>query len=34
MRGGDDRLLKSHVHLAQYINRVRTSMQYLQPSIV
>ena len=27
-------MLKSHVHLAQYVNRVHTSMWYLQPSIV
>ena len=27
-------VLKSHVHPVQYVNRVCTSMQYLQPSVV
>ena len=27
-------MLKSHVHLAQYVNGVHTSMQYLQPRVV
>ena len=30
----DSHLLKSHMHPTQYVDGVRTSMQYLQPYLV